>query len=105
MGLERIRATEAQFGLSALGREQNLAMAFKLGSGFRREVPAKPILLLDDIYTTGATARSYCPNIASRWNSGVWISGDRSRFLNPTATAHARLKNLYASYLSDLYNI
>lgn len=58
MGLERIRGTEAQFGLSALEREKNLAMAFKLGSGFRREVPAKPILLLDDIYTTGATARS-----------------------------------------------
>jgi ComF family protein len=58
MGLERIRVTEAQFGLSALEREKNLAMAFKLGSGFRRQVPDKPILLLDDIYTTGATARS-----------------------------------------------
>ncbi len=57
-GLERIRATEAQFGLSALDREKNLAMAFKLGSEFRHRHPTKPVLLLDDIYTTGATARS-----------------------------------------------
>lgn len=58
IGLERIRGTEAQFGLSSLEREQNLAMAFRLGSGFRRHHPASPVLLLDDVYTTGATARS-----------------------------------------------
>jgi len=58
MGLERIRATEAQFGISAKDREKNLAMAFGLGSGFRRQRPALPVLLFDDVYTTGATARS-----------------------------------------------
>ena len=57
-GLERVRGTEAQFGLSIVEREKNLAMAFQLGSGFRRHRPASPVLLLDDIYTTGATARS-----------------------------------------------
>lgn len=58
MGLKRIRATEALFGLSISEREKNLAMAFDLGSGFRRHRPASPVLLLDDIYTTGSTARS-----------------------------------------------
>ncbi len=57
-GLERTRGTEAQFGLSASEREKNLAMAFQAGAEFRRYRPAKPVLLLDDIYTTGATARS-----------------------------------------------
>lgn len=57
-GLERIRETEAQFGLSILERERNLAMAFKLGSGFRRHHPTKRVLLLEDIFTTGATAYS-----------------------------------------------
>lgn len=57
-GLERIRETEAQFGLSVLERERNLATAFRLGSGFRRHHPDKPVLLLDDIFTTGATAYS-----------------------------------------------
>ncbi|NJO74288.1 MAG: ComF family protein [Leptolyngbyaceae cyanobacterium RM1_406_9] len=56
-GLERIRATEAQFTLSATEREQNLSDAFQLGRGFQRRCPAA-VLLLDDVYTTGATARS-----------------------------------------------
>ena len=58
MGLERIRATEAQFARAAKEREKNLAMAFGLGSEFRRHRPAFPVLLFDDVYTTGATARS-----------------------------------------------
>jgi len=56
-GLERIRATEAQFTLSATEREQNLSDAFQLGREFQRRRPAA-VLLLDDVYTTGATARS-----------------------------------------------
>lgn len=57
-GLERLRETEAQFGLSLKKREKNLAVAFGLGSEFRRYRPASRVLLLDDVYTTGATARS-----------------------------------------------
>jgi ComF family protein len=56
-GVERIRSTEAQFTLSATGREQNLSGAFHLGQGFKHRRPAQ-VLLLDDVYTTGATARS-----------------------------------------------
>ena len=55
MGLERVRATEPQFGLSASEREKNLAMSFGLGPRFCHHRPNKPVLLLDDIYTTGAT--------------------------------------------------
>ena len=57
LGLERIRATEAQFGLSAQAREQNLADAFVIGKSFRKHPPNSPVLLVDDIYTTGATVR------------------------------------------------
>lgn len=57
-GLERIRATEAQFKLSATERSKNLAMAFNLGLGFRHNRPTNSVLLLDDIYTTGATTRA-----------------------------------------------
>lgn len=57
-GLCRSRATEAQFGLSATARQQNLAGAFELGIDFLRKPPQHPVLLLDDIYTTGATALS-----------------------------------------------
>jgi ComF family protein len=57
-GLERTRHTLRQFELSGKEREQNLAGAFQLGSDFIHHRPLRPVLILDDIYTTGATARS-----------------------------------------------
>ena len=57
-GLARTRATEAQFNLPAAQREQNLHQAFQVGADFVRRPPRQPVLLLDDIYTTGATARA-----------------------------------------------
>jgi ComF family protein len=54
-GLERIRQTTAQFGLSRQQRQQNLSEAIALGKDFRRRRPTRSILLLDDIYTTGTT--------------------------------------------------
>lgn len=65
-GLERIRATEAQFSLSTIDREKNLAMAFDLGSQLRRHRPRSPVLLIDDIYTTGATARAAIQTLQQR---------------------------------------
>jgi len=54
-GLVRVRATEAQFGLSSEDRQQNLQDAIQLGSEFRQCLQTQPVVLLDDIYTTGAT--------------------------------------------------
>ncbi|HBB33807.1 MAG TPA: ComF family protein [Cyanobacteria bacterium UBA8803] len=58
-GLERVRETEAQFNLSSREeRKQNLADAFTLGNSWRKNSPTSPVLIVDDIYTTGATVRS-----------------------------------------------
>ena len=57
-GLVRMRQTEAQFSLTVVERQRNLIEAFQIGEQFRRRPPTTPVLLLDDIYTTGATARS-----------------------------------------------
>ncbi|WP_414551259.1 ComF family protein [Anabaena sp. CCY 0017] len=57
-GLKRVQETEAQFGLSASEREANLAEAFAVGEELRRRRLNVPVLLVDDIYTTGATTRS-----------------------------------------------
>jgi ComF family protein len=54
-GLRRIRATEALFGLSPQKREQTLTQAFEMGKGIQQN---RPVLLIDDIHTTGATARA-----------------------------------------------
>jgi ComF family protein len=55
--LIRVRSTEAQFNLSPAEREHNLANAFEVNRQWR-DRPAKSVLLIDDIYTTGATARA-----------------------------------------------
>ncbi|BAB74625.1 ComF family protein [Anabaena sp. FACHB-709] len=57
-GLARVRQTTAQFGLSVSERENNLAEAFAIGQDFRHSCPKSPVLLIDDIYTTGATVKS-----------------------------------------------
>lgn len=48
--------TQAQHSLSAQEREANLATAFAIHP--RHPPPKNPVLILDDIYTTGATART-----------------------------------------------
>jgi ComF family protein len=61
-GLLRVRETEAQFKLSASEREQNLMNAFQVSPSSWRRWGQHPdqgeVLLLDDVYTTGATARA-----------------------------------------------
>lgn len=58
-GLERIKTTVAQFQVgSAQEREANLKDAFALGRTFQTQRPRHPVLLIDDIYTSGATVRS-----------------------------------------------
>ncbi|MEO1519692.1 MAG: ComF family protein [Cyanobacteria bacterium J06633_2] len=57
-GLKRVSDTKAQFSLSIQEREQNLAGAFVPCSQWVRRSPNASILLIDDIYTTGATVRS-----------------------------------------------
>ncbi len=56
-GLVRAKATIAQFQLSPTERERNLTQAFTIHPGLLRRSGAPPILLVDDIYTTGATIR------------------------------------------------
>lgn len=69
-GLQRTRATTAQFGLSAADRATNLVEAFRVGRELR--TTTHPILLLDDIYTTGATVRSA---IQTLQQAGLQVSG------------------------------
>jgi ComF family protein len=56
-GLERIKETDAQFSLSADDRAKNLADAFTVSRELRRR-SSLSVLILDDIYTTGATVKS-----------------------------------------------
>jgi ComF family protein len=71
-GLNRDRATEAQFKLSSAEREQNLAEAFSIGKPFLQKPPSRPVWLLDDIYTTGATAISAAQTLRQH---GIRVQG------------------------------
>jgi ComF family protein len=57
-GLERQKETDAMFGLKARDRIANVSDAFILGKTFEKRLPNIPVLLIDDIYTTGATVRA-----------------------------------------------
>lgn len=50
-GLERVRATRAQVGLSAEDRQENVREAFE----WQGEEAPRRVLLIDDVCTTGAT--------------------------------------------------
>jgi ComF family protein len=54
--LARLRKTPSQGSMpSAKARRRNVAGAFEITERGRREVRGKKVLLLDDVYTTGAT--------------------------------------------------
>ncbi len=53
--LSRVKATHQQVGLNATQRRDNVRGAFAVAKGKENEVRGKRILLVDDVYTTGAT--------------------------------------------------
>ena len=55
-GLIRTRATNAMYGLGAKKRQANVTGAFQVNPNLKTR--SHPILLVDDIYTTGSTARA-----------------------------------------------
>lgn len=71
-GLQRVRDTEAMFTLTPSQRQKNVVNAFQLGKKFRQRIPRSPILLLDDIFTTGATAQAAAKTLK---NAGMSVRG------------------------------
>ncbi len=56
-GLLRIRQTKPMFDLKFEEKEKNIQGAFQLGKSLQNYSSSRPILLVDDIYTTGTTVK------------------------------------------------
>ena len=56
--LIRIRATAQQVGLSAEERDRNVRGAFRMTAEGKPAIAGRRVLLVDDVYTTGATVRA-----------------------------------------------
>ncbi len=79
--LMRLRATESQAGLTPRMRRLNVRGAFTVSDG--SAVKSKHVLLIDDILTTGATARAASQALAKAGAASVWVATlSRARLVN-----------------------
>jgi len=70
--LERRRATRSQAGLSPRQRRANLRGVFFAPDP--RRLAGRNVLLIDDIYTTGATARACGQTLRRAGAASVWVA-------------------------------
>jgi ComF family protein len=56
--LKRVKATRQQVGLTASERDENVRGAFRVTKADRGAIEGRRVLLIDDVYTTGATVKA-----------------------------------------------
>ncbi len=56
--VQRTRRTRQQVGLSGDGRQRNVAGAFAVHPGLIERHGGRPVVVVDDVYTTGATTKA-----------------------------------------------
>lgn len=85
--LERRRSTQSQAGLSTHQRRVNLRGAFF--APFPEKLKGANVLLIDDIYTTGATARACAQTLRRAGASSVYVAtvarAQRQEMIQPPA--------------------
>ena len=74
--LVRQRATESQAGLSPMARRRNVHKAFAVPGADSGSKPlaGRDLLLIDDIYTTGATARAASIALRQAGAREIWVA-------------------------------
>lgn len=63
--LMRTRITKPMFGLNIDDRKINVSGAFEISTALARELVGKKLILIDDVWTTGATIRE-CTKVLKR---------------------------------------
>ena len=70
--IRRVKDTRSQFELTPKGRRRNLQGAFAVADGSR--LAGREVLLVDDIYTAGATARACSRALRQAGATRVWVA-------------------------------
>ncbi len=81
--LKRRRNTPSQAGRSAVGRQKNVEGAFHIAKRHHKKIAGKRILLVDDVYTTGATVEACCRALKRSGATSVDVI-TLSRVVSPT---------------------
>jgi ComF family protein len=68
--LQRVRATPSQGYLKAAERHKNVKNAFALNPKYKDAIKGKKIVLIDDVYTTGATIKE-CTKVLLKQGAGA----------------------------------
>lgn len=80
--LQRVRNTPSQGHLSKLARRRNVAGAFQLRPKYRSAVRGKRVLLVDDVFTTGATLGE-CARVLRRAGAAAVDAVTLARVVGP----------------------
>jgi ComF family protein len=71
LALQRTRRTKAQVGLTREQRRQNVAGAFAVAGARKARIAGARVVLIDDVITTGATARACARTLKRAGATGV----------------------------------
>jgi ComF family protein len=98
--LMRLRATETQAGLTPTQRRKNVRGAFKVTDA--AAVRGRNVLLVDDIFTTGSTARAAAQSLRRAGATSVYVATlARARRLNTNVSAKDSAQNAFADMHSS----
>ena len=85
LALTRVRATKSQGAMpSAKARRRNVRGAFKVAAGRAEAVNGRTVLLVDDVYTTGATLDA-CAKALKRAGAARVLALTLARVVRPPA--------------------
>ena len=94
--LMRLRATETQAGLTPTQRRKNVRGAFKVSDP--AAVRGKHVLLVDDILTTGATARAAAQSLLRAGAASVYVATlARARRINGNVSRNHAFADMHSS--------
>ena len=98
--LMRLRATDTQAGLTSRQRRINVRGAFSVSDP--QAVTLKHVLVVDDILTTGATARAAAAALMQAGAASVWVATlARARRATPPASGFNRTSDPYSTPAGD----